>query len=183
MALADALAPEGIAFALGQHRRGVRPVQREQARIPAHRDNAQGADGAGGRVHGGKVFGDPGVGIEAVDHREPLGKVRGLCGEVGGAAAAQDQHVDCVFHGLGLFGGQNVCAGGQGMNPGGVTAGKDGGKLHVRVLAHRALHPAAQVAVTHDANADTHSYFPPLNAFKSGARPFLRYKNSTRRAP
>ena len=97
------------------------------------------------------------MGIEAVDHREPLGKVRGLRGRSVALPPHRISTSTASFMASAFSAGRTFAPGGQGMDPCGVTAGKDGGKLHVRVLAHRALHPAAQVAVTHDANADTHS--------------------------
>ena len=55
-----------------------------------------------GGVHRGKVRGDLGVGIKAVDDVEVFDHFGGLYGQVGGGAAAKDHHVDLILP-LGSF--------------------------------------------------------------------------------
>ena len=154
MALAHALAPKSIGLALRQHGAGVHPVQGEEARVPAGGDERQGAARFGGGVHRGKVLGDAGVGVEAVHHVEQTGQRGGLLGQVGGAAAAQDHHVDLVFHLAGLVGGKHGHTGGHRLDRGRVAPGENSGQLHIRVLSNGVFHAPTQISVTHNSDSD-----------------------------
>ena len=100
MALAHAWAPEGVPRAVGQDGGPQKAHQGKQARVPAGADDGRRLPRLGCRVHVGKVLRDAGVGVEGVHHAVPPGKLRGLNGQVRGAAAAQQQHVHVclLFH-------------------------------------------------------------------------------------
>ena len=151
--LADALAPKGVGAAVRHDRAEIDARQREQARIPADAHGAEVACLFGGSVQRLKIFGDAGVGIEAVYRVEQLHDLRRLRGQVCRAAAAEDHHVDLadVFaHGVIPFhlDGQNR------LHGGGVSAGEYRHDLHIFVLRRSVLYAAAQIAVTDNADPD-----------------------------
>ena len=159
MALADPLAPEGVVRALGQDGPGIQPVEGEQARVPAAGDHRHLAAGLGAVVHGGEVLGNAGVGVKAVNHMEVPGILRGLHRQVGGAAAAEDEHIHLVLVLQRLAGGVDRNPFGQDGDGFRVPAGEYRGQNHVRVLTNGALDPPAQVAVAHDTNSNLHVFF------------------------
>lgn len=82
------------------------------------------------------------------------GTGRSLHGQVGSAAAAQDEHVDLILkvHQAVHMIDRHIRA--QGMQGFGRPAGKKGLQLHIGVCAQGQLHPASQIAVAHNANSD-----------------------------
>lgn len=152
--LADPLAPEGVVVPVGQHAGPQGAHEGEQARIPAHRDDGHLAALPGGGVHVGKVPGDFRVGVEAVDEVEAPCVPRTQYGQVGGAAAAEDEYVDFLIHVLQGRDGVGARAAVAELQPGGVAAGEDPRQLHVRVLPDRALHAPPKVPIAGDPNSD-----------------------------
>lgn len=98
MALADALAPEGVIRAVRQDGLGVQPVQGEESRIPAHRNDGHFSALFRGGIHRREMLGDLRMGVKAVDYMIALCKAGRLLWQIGGAAAAQNHHVNGVFH-------------------------------------------------------------------------------------
>ena len=155
MALAHAAAPEGVVAALGQDHVAEQALQREQAGIPAARDQAHMAAFLRRGIDGGEVLRDVVVGVEAVHDVAEPGVARGLLGQVRRAAAAQDQHVDVVGGArLKLACIANRHALGGDGHRGGVAAREHRGELRVRILADGQLHAAPDVAVAQDADAN-----------------------------
>lgn len=107
----------------------------------------------GGGVQGGEVVRDVGMGVEGVDGVEVPGQGRALLGQVGRRAAAQDQDVDVLGVRRRVGERQHRNIRGQDRKARGVAAGEHRGKGHVRLLAERQLHAAAEVAVSADADA------------------------------
>lgn len=140
MALADALAPEGVGLSLRENGPGVDPVQGKQAGVPAGGDDRRFSGGPGGGVHIGEVLRDAGVGVKAVHHVEQGGQPGGLLRQVGGAAAAEDHHIDGVNQFFRLIHGVNGYVWGADLDTLGSAAGQDGGQLHIRVLTGGGLH-------------------------------------------
>ena len=154
VALAEALAPEGVGGAFGQQRLADDAVDGEHAGVPAGGDERGLVVGTRRRVDGGEVFGDAGVGVEAVDGVEQCGQLRALLGQVLLGAAAQDQHVD-----LPGVAGQRVHAvhrhaGGERLQLRGRAAGVDADELHVGAAGDGGLDAAAQVAVAGNGDAN-----------------------------
>ena len=97
MALAYALAPEGVGFAFRQHAVAQYAQQGEQARIPAYGNNGGSIVGFGYRFHVGKMFRNAGMGVEAVYRYKMLGQLRSLVDKIRGGTTAQDHNVDFIF--------------------------------------------------------------------------------------
>ncbi len=97
VALAYALAPEGVVLAAGENGVAQHTVEGEETRIPADGDDAHLPCLLRCLIDILKVLGDPGVGVEAVDHIEEGGVLRGHLGKVGRAAAAEDEDVNFVL--------------------------------------------------------------------------------------
>ena len=151
VALAYAAAPEGVVRAVGQRGAGIQAGEREEAWIPTAADDADGAGLTGRGVHVGKVSGDVGVRVKAVHHGEELGQLWGLLGQVGGAAAADDDDVNLIGH-LGHLApgihGRVSCD----LHACGVATGEDGNKVHVGGVSDGGLYTATKVAVSCDGN-------------------------------
>ena len=94
------------------------------------------------------------MGVKGIDGVEQAGKRGALRGQIGGAAAAEDHHVDGVLHGRGVVDCVGFCARGEQFERRGVPAGEHARQLHVLVLRKRQLHAPAQVAVPGDADAN-----------------------------
>ena len=97
VALAYALAPEGVGFSFRQHAVAQYPQQGEQARIPAHGNDGGGVVRFGDRFHVGEMFRNAGMSVEAVYRDKMLRQFRSLVDQVRGGTAAQDHDVDFVF--------------------------------------------------------------------------------------
>ena len=171
VALADAAAPEGLVLALGQHRPGIDPGQREQAGVPAAGDQSYRTGSLGSRIHRGKVLRNLCVGIEAVHHVEQSSQLRRLMGQVRGAAAAQDHHVHGVPPGRSLICGQNGDLGGAEGQTRGIPAGKDSRQLQIVVLGDRRFHASAQVAIAKDCDSGLHCLYLHQKCIAAGALP------------
>jgi hypothetical protein len=155
--VAHALAPEGVGLAVGQQGLGIDAVDREQARVPAGRDQRRGLAGARRGIDGGKVLGDAGVGVEAVDDAKARRQLGRLLGQIVLGAAAQDQYVELA--GVARQRGHAVHrrAGHQGLDAGRVAPGVDAGHAHIGVVRHGGFDAAPEVAVPDDADADGRS--------------------------
>ena len=153
MALAYALAPEGIVLALGQNGRGIETVDREQARVPAQGDHSHMAAGLGGSVHGGEVGRDVGMGVKAVDDMKLLGQGRGHGGQVRGGAAAENQNVHLVLPAEDVVQRCHGDAGGADGQGSRVAAGKYHSQIHVCVLGDGAFHAPGQIAIANNADS------------------------------
>ena len=178
MALADTPAPEGIVGPLGEHGLAQQAGQREEAGVPAHRNHRHLAPGLGGALHRGKVLGDAGVGVKAIYHVVEGGQFGGLLRQVGGAAAAENHHVNFFPPGIPL---RLACpahrdARCERREGGRVPPGEDGGQGGVGVLPDGVLHAPAQVAVAHDTNTDCH-FISPLFVFFDYSTIFERGKD------
>ena len=97
------------------------------------------------------------MGVKAVDHVEQGRVFGGLLGQVGRAAAAKHQHVDLVLHAFCRIHMQHLCA--RVRDPEGlrVAAGEHRFQLHIRILANRGLHTAAQIAIPQNTDTNGHS--------------------------
>ena len=154
MPLGNATAPERVVDAFGQNAVGVQAVQREQARIPTAGDKSRFAGSLGSGIDGGKMLGDLRMGVEGVYHvveRSVLGR---LLGQVGCAAAAQNQNIDVLFAGFKLGNRAHRNAGRCDGHVLGVAARVHGGKLHIVILANGKLNTLAKVSVAQDTNAN-----------------------------
>ena len=176
MTLAYALAPEGVVGAIRQEAVAHHAVQAEQARVPTAADQRQLAAFAGSRVDGGEVSGDVRVVVEAVDHVVLACICGGHLGQVGRAAAAQDQDIDAVNASIQIGSRANRNALGCDLKVFGVAAGEHADQFHVGILGNRHFHTTAQVAVAQDAYADLFhffhlSYFPAASAQNTRSRP------------
>ena len=153
MALAHALAPEGVVLALGQNGRGIETVDGEQAGVPAQGDHGHVAALLGGGVHGGEVGRDVGMGVKAVDDVELLGQGRGHGGQVCGGAAAENQNVHLVLPAEDVVQRRHGDAGGADGQGSRVAAGEHHSQFHVRVLGDGALHAPGQIAIANNADS------------------------------
>ena len=159
MALAHALAPEGIARALREDCVGIETVEREETRIPAAGDQGGATAGFRGGVHGGKMLRDSGVRVEAVHHVKQGGAAGRLLGEIRRAAAAEDQHVQLILPLREIVRRMHAHTGRKHGDGGRITAGKHSVQLHVRILPDGALHAASQVAISQNTNSNCHILF------------------------
>ena len=160
VSLGNAAAPEGVVRTLRQDAVGVQAVQREQARIPTAGDERAGAGVAGRRVDVREVRGDVGMRVERVHHVVQRRVLRRLLGQVGGAAAAQDEHVDVLVAGLKIGHGTNGHALGGDAHACGVATRVHRRQLHVVVLANSQLNATSQVSVSQNADASHFASFP-----------------------
>ena len=156
VALADPFAPEGIILSFRQDGVAVQPGQGKQAGIPAYGNNSQMAGSPGRLVHCCKMFRDPGMGVEAVDHVEHPGHFRSLHRQIRSAAAAEDQHIDAVLpvgHIL-YIDHRHI---GRGDFPLGRTpAGEHRCQFHIRRLLQSTFHTPSQIAISQDPNSNGH---------------------------
>ncbi len=152
MALADALAPEGIVLALGQDGGGIQPVHREQTRIPAHRDERNVTAFGCRPIHRREMGRNRRMGIERVNHVEVTGNSRGHLGQIRGAAAAENHYINLILPCRHVLQGQNRHVRGHNLHSGRIPAGENRSQSHIRILADGALHAPGQVAVTNDSD-------------------------------
>ena len=80
VALADALAPEGIVRTVWQDAVAQQTLQAEHTGVPADADKCHMACLFRSLIAGGKMLGDSGMGIKTVHHIKVLGILRGLLG-------------------------------------------------------------------------------------------------------
>jgi len=163
VALAHATAPERVVGALRQDAVAHQAVEREQARIPAARDE-RGLAGARRRgVHGREVGGDVRMRVEAVHDVVERRVVRRLLRQVGGAAAAEDEHVDGLIAALERCGRLHGQAFGGHLHARRVAARIHRHQLNVIVLTNGQLDALAEVPVPED--SQTHfTHAAPFDA-------------------
>ena len=164
VSLGHAAAPERVVRALRQDAVGVQAVQREQARVPAAGDERARAGFAGRRVDVREMRGDVGVRVERVYHVVQRRVLRRLLGKVGGAAAAQDEHVDVLVAGFQVGHGTNGHALGGDAHACGVATRVHRRELHVVVLANSKLNATSKVSVSQNADASHFASFPDAAA-------------------
>ena len=158
--LGNTAAPERVVRALRQDAVGVQAVQREQTRVPTAGDERAGTGVASRRVDVREMRRDVGVRVKRVHHVVQRGVLRRLLGQVGGAAAAQDEHVDVLVAGLKVGHGTDGHALGGDAHACGVAARVHRRKLHVIVLANGQLNATSQVSVSQNADASHFASFP-----------------------
>ena len=124
MTLTYAFSPEGIILAVGKDGVGVKAVEREHTWIPADGYYGYLAALSGCVIHSFEMLWNVGVSVKAVDHVEVRRKGGSHFRQVGGAASADNQHVDVVFVACDLRGGKNLCFGKGGFDRFGRSAGK-----------------------------------------------------------
>ena len=154
--LTDAAAPECVVPALGEDDGGVEPVQREHARVPAAGDQCDVTALFRGGVDIREMFRDAGVGVEAVYDIEASGERRRYLRQVGGAAAAEDQHVDLIPITVDVRRSADRRAGLR-FNVCGIAAREYANQLRVGVLRDGALNAAPDVSVAVDCEFHTKS--------------------------
>ncbi len=157
MALAHALAPEGVIAAAGEDRVGIQSLQREHAGIPAGGNHRYLAALLRGGIHGSKVLGNAGMGVKRIDDVKEPGIGRGLLRQIGGAAAAEHEHVQFVFVLLNLADAHHP--GAAGVNRGGVASREHCDKFHILRGIDRNLYAAAQIAVTENSDFQSHDAY------------------------
>ena len=96
------------------------------------------------------------MGVEAVHDVKHGGIFRGLNGQIGCAAAAQDHNVYFVFPRVNIVRMAHGCACGQNFYRFGVSAGEYRLQFHIGILPDGAFHTAAKIAITDDADSDAH---------------------------
>ena len=163
MPLADALAPEGVARAVRKHGVRIHAVEGEQARIPAAGDESRVAGLLRGLVDGGKMLRNPRVRVKAVHHVEQGRAARRLLRQIGGAAAAEDQHVETILPLRQDVRRKHRHIRRKDRHAGRIAPRKDSGQLHIAILPHGALHAASQVAIAQ--NTNTNHVFLPIPFF------------------
>ena len=164
MSLGNAAAPERVVRALRQDAVGVQAVQREQARVPTAGDERAGTGVTSSRVNVREMRRDVGMRVERVHHVVQRRVLRRLLGQVGGAAAAQDEHVDVLVAGLKVGHGTNGHALGGDAHACGVAARVHRCELHVVVLANGQLNATSKVSVSQNADASHFASFPDAAA-------------------
>ena len=97
VALAYALAPEGVALSLRQHAVAQYPQKGEQARIPAYGDDGGSVICFRYRVHVCEMLRNAGMSIETVNRDKVLRQFRSLVDQVRGGTAAQYHNVDFIL--------------------------------------------------------------------------------------
>ena len=91
-------------------------------------------------VTGSKMFGNFAVVVKAVYNMKMLCPLRALFGQVGSAAAAQEQHINFVLHCQQVVFSINRRGAGNCLR---VTAGEHTHQRHIRVVLHSQLRPTA----------------------------------------
>ena len=122
-------------------------------------------------VNGGKVLGNFGVIVEAVDNMEVCGKCGRLRRQIGGTSATEDHHINGICHFSGAIGGKHgdaFCLNGQRI---GIAPCKDSSKRHITVLPNCRFHAAAEIAITE--NTDTNAHVIYLSAGVSRTQKIL----------
>ena len=156
MALAYALAPEGVVLALGQDAVHVQAVQGEHAGIPAAGDQADMTALLRSRIHVGEMSRDICVCVEAVHNIEQFRVFGGLDGKVSRAAAADHQDIDLVLHVRRRVLGKNRYTCRADLDRSGIAARKDGRQLQIIVLHDGAFNALGQVSVSEDSDLNAH---------------------------
>ena len=156
VALADALAPERVVLTVRQDRIAVDAREREQARVPADRDDAEVAALLRRLVDVGEVLRDARMRVKAVDDVEVLRVLRRLLRQIRRAAAAEDHDIDLVLPRCHILDIDDRHALRPDLDGRGIAAREDCDELHIRILFDCTLNAAAQIAVTKDTNANAH---------------------------
>ena len=97
MPLANAFAPESVGFSLRQYTIHIQTVEREQARIPAYGYDSYLAGRFQCSVHIGKISGNVGVRIKAVNHVKIFAKGGTLLWQIRSRSSANDEHIDFIL--------------------------------------------------------------------------------------
>ena len=105
-------------------------------------------------MHRGKVRGDLGVRVKAVDDIVKGGVLGALHRQVRGAAAAEDHDVDPVCPLFCLIHSHHGDAGGADGQRRRVTAGEDCLQAHIGILADGALDAPGQITIANDTNVN-----------------------------
>ena len=153
---AHAAAPEGIVLSLRQDAGGVQAVQRKPC--PGSQPQGNNAHLAGflrRRVHAGEMLRNAGHGVKAVDHVEQ-GRVFGVCSGRSVAlppqAPARRSRPSCLLpHPRSTFAPASAIRRACGSRR------EHRFQLHIRILANRGLHTAAQIAIPQNTDTNGHS--------------------------
>ena len=156
MALADALAPEGIGLTVRKNGLCVDTVQGKQSRIPTHGNDSHSVSFFAGLVHIGKMLRDSCVGIKAVDNVEVLCQLRCLYRKISCASAAENQHIDLIFVRSRLGDRINLYALCLNLHGFRVSSGKYSHKLCIRILSNGKFYAAAEITITCNTNSCLH---------------------------
>ena len=157
--LTDTLTPEGIVLTLGQNGRGIQPVQREQAGIPANRDKCHISTCGSSSIHSSEMLGDFCMGVKAVDDIEAFCKLRCHFGQIRGAAAAEDHHIDPVLPVFRLAQSQHRHIRSHDFHRSRIPTGEYRLQLHIRVLTDGAFHALGKIAIANDTDFDHNRHF------------------------
>ena len=152
VSLADAAAPEGVIFTMRQSGFAQKTHQREETRIPTHRNERYFARRFGDAIHAGEVFFNFGVGVKAVDDVEVATDFQPLFHEIVGGAAAKDHHIDFILKRGNLIHREDRRAACRSDTR---TAGKNSDEFHVVGGLQRDFRAARDIAVTDDADASS----------------------------
>ena len=166
MSLADALAPEGVILTAGKDRIGIQTVQGKHAGIPAAGNDAHLAALFCRFIHRREMLRDLRMGIKAVDYIKILNKFRSLHRKIRSASAAENHHVDFIFHSCRFFHTADLHALRQNGYCLRIASSEHCRKFHVRILLNGTFHALSQVSIAQDTNSDlfAHSEFPPYLA-------------------
>ena len=154
MSLADALSPEGIAFAVGEDCIGIKMIERKQTRVPADGNNGGFARRFCGAVNIFEMLRDAGVSVETVNNIEYARNFGSLNGQVGCASAAHYHNINAVFIIFNLPCADNGSAFKNRFNLRRLSAGENGGNGHIRILTHGALNASAYISVSVNSYSD-----------------------------
>ena len=148
MPLRNAAAPERIIPAVRQNRIAVHAGQREQPRVPAHRNNTHMAIFLGGLIHICKMLRNPRMRIKAVHHVEHFGIMRRLYRQIRCTATAENHDINLIFPFFHIADIDHRHAGSLDGKQRRVTAGKHRHQFQIIIGLYRAFHAPAQIAIT-----------------------------------
>ena len=159
MALAYALAPEGVRRTAGKNCARVNSVEREHAGIPSAGNDADLTCLFRSRIYIREMLRNMSVCVKAVDDIVKGCVLGSLYGQVCRAAAAKDQYIHRNF----LLDQRILAvyfdAGCLDRKTRGITACKDTDQLHIRIVADRLLNASAKVSVTENSYSNSHVCF------------------------
>ena len=142
MALAQALAPEGVGIALRQQGFAHDAVDGEHAGIPACGNQGCGFARLRGRIHGGEVFRNAGMGVKAIDQIECSRQGMLLYSQIIFGAAAEDEDIQLALLRVQSRHFEYRRAGVQGLNLCRWAAAEYTSDLHIGVLRDGSFYPA-----------------------------------------
>ncbi len=172
MALAHALAPEGVGVAARKNGFRKDSVDGEQTGIPAAGNDGGRSGCLRSRIDVREVFRDPCMGIEAVDHIEDGCNFGRLVRKIRSAAAAEDDHIHFILPCCHVAHGYDGHAAFR-LHGFRISSRKDTDKLHVIRSGNRRLCAFAQISVTCNCCSD-HCNNPPLIIFHRVPQEVLR---------